>query len=270
MFFSYGSFFFPPPIFFSDNSSAPAPSPLTCNFFIPLRSFFLLWFLLFLSCFSHDTILNMATKRDRKTNSKVRDSTHSGMRKEEKQLKLKTKTKKKTEGGNTARRPSPLSLFSSSLPCAVNLLLDVLQPRPDPLQLGLVLVKVHRRGRRERAERERLRRDARVDDLEVCRDRLGPLVGQDSRDGRGPEGPFGRRRECFVFVGRDEEREGSVGEKLSEGRWKVEEEAEVVSDSRWSTAAKARRLCRSSHRNGHSKPFLFCHFPLSPPPHRRL
>ena len=109
------------------------------------------------------------------------------------------KTKKKPRG--TARRPPshrdpPSPLFS--LPRAVHLLLDVLQPRPDPLQLGLVLVKVHRRGRRERAERERLRGDAGVDYLEVCGNRLRPLVGEDSRDGRGPEGPWKER--TFFFL----------------------------------------------------------------------
>lgn len=84
--------------------------------------------------------------------------------------------------------PLPLALpshaLSSLLP--VDLLLDVLEPRRDPLELprGLCLVLVHVDGRRcrERRERQRLGGNARVDDLQVGRDRLGPLVREDARD----------------------------------------------------------------------------------------
>ena len=157
------------------------------------------------------------------------------------------KTKKKPRG--TARRPPshrdpPSPLFS--LPRAVHLLLDVLQPRPDPLQLGLVLVKVHRRGRRERAERERLRGDAGVDYLEVCGNRLRPLVGEDSRDGRGPEGPW-KERTFFFFVRVAGGEKGEGGERVSEGRRKGRGDGSGwgVSDSPWSTTAKQEAMSLS-------------------------
>ena len=125
------------------------------------------------------------------------------------------------------------------------LLLDVLQPRPDPLELRLVLVKVHRGGRGQRAERERLRGDAGVDDLQVGRDGLRPLVGEDSCDGRGPEGPCEKKGE--VFEGGVRVRGREIGAKEGvEGRRKRKEVLRV-SDSPRSAVAKE-RLCRS-HRS---------------------
>lgn len=54
-----------------------------------------------------------------------------------------------------------------------------------------MFVEVDGSGGRERAQSQGLGRNARVDDLEVGRDRFRPLVGQDADDGRGPEGSCG-------------------------------------------------------------------------------